>query len=224
MREFVSKVSVIVWKDILSQLRSKDVFTSVLVFALLTIIIFNFAFDLDAESTRTVAPGILWVAFTFAGVLNLNRTFVQEKENGCLDGLLLCPVDRTVIYVGKMVGSFLFMLVVEIIILPIFSILYDFDLFVPKLIVVTVLATLGFAAIGTIFSAMSANTKARDIMLPILFFPMVTPIIIAAVEASALALENAPWADFSTWLQILIAFDVVFLIVSSLIFEFITEE
>lgn len=224
MREFASKVSVIVWKDILSQLRSKDVFTSVLVFALLTIIIFNFAFDLDAESTRIVAPGILWVAFTFAGVLNLNRTFVQEKENGCLDGLLLCPVDRTVIYIGKMIGSFLFMLVVEIIMLPIFSVLYDFDLFVPKLIVVTILATLGFAAIGTIFSAMSANTKARDIMLPILFFPMVTPIIIAAVEASALALENAPWVDFSTWLQILIAFDIVFLVVSSLIFEFIMEE
>ena len=224
MKEFYVKVFAIASKDILLELRTKEVATSVLVFALLVLVIFNFAFEPGANTIVLMAPGILWVGYTFAGVLGLNRTFATEKENACLDGLMLCPMDRSVIYWGKLVGSFTFMLVVEAIITPIFLILFNLPLVMPGLVLIIVLATLGFTSVGTLFSALAANTKAREIMLPILFFPIVAPIIIAAVEATGVVLEGGPLAGTSTWLQIMVAFDVIFLVVSSLVFEFVIEK
>ena len=222
MKRFSDKVFVILWKDILSELRARDIVISVLFFALLVIVIFNFAFE--PGRVGLVAPGVLWVAFTFAGVLGLNRSFALEKDKGCLEGLMLCPVDRDVIYLGKMLGSLTFMLVVEAIILPIFSIFFNLPIFMPKLILVAVLATVGFVSVGTLFSALAVNTKAREVMLPILFFPIVIPVIIAAVKASGLVLAGEPWGSLSPWLQVIVAFDVIFLVVSSLVFEFIIEE
>jgi len=224
MKVQLGKVFAILWKDILSELRTKDVATSVLVFALLVIVIFNFAFEPGTEQKGLVAPGILWVAFTFAGVLSLGRSFVLEKEKGCMEGLMLCPVHRDVIYLGKMLGSLAFMLIVEAIVFPIFLMLFDLPLFMPRLGLIAILATVGFVSVGTLFSALAVNTRAREVMLPILFFPVVTPVIIAAVKASGLVLEGGLWSDMSSWLQILVAFDVVFLVVSALVFEYVIEE
>lgn len=224
MSRFLGKAFAILWKDILSESRTREVATSVLVFALLVIVIFNFAFEPGSENIGLVAPGVLWVAFTFAGVLSLNRSFVREKEKDCLEGLMLCPVDRETIYVGKMLGSLIFMLVVEAIVLPIFLILFDLPLFMPRLALIAVLATVGFVSVGTLFSALAVHTKAREIMLPILFFPIVTPVVIAAVEASGLVLQGESWSSLSSWLQIMVAFDVIFLVVSALVFEFVIEE
>jgi len=224
MKVQLGKVFAILWKDILSELRTKDVATSVLVFALLVIVIFNFAFEPGTEQKGLVAPGILWVAFTFAGVLSLGRSFVLEKEKGCMEGLMLCPVHRDVIYLGKMLGSLAFMLIVEAIVFPIFLMLFDLPLFMPRLGLIAILATVGFVSVGTLFSALAVNTRAREVMLPILFFPVVTPVIIAAVKASGLILEGGAWSDMSSWLQILVAFDVVFLVVSALVFEYVIEE
>jgi len=224
MKELFTRIFAIFWKDILSELRTKEIATSVLVFALLVVVIFNFAFEAGADTTGLVAPGILWVAFTFAGVLGLNHTFASEKENSCLEGLMLCPVERHVIYWGKLVGSFTFMLVVEAIITPIFLALFNLPIFMPRLALIIVLTTLGFASVGTLFSALAANTKARDIMLPILFLPIVVPIIIAAVEATGLVMDDKSWGEMSTWLQVLIAFDVIFLVASAFVFEFVVEE
>jgi heme exporter protein B len=218
------KAFVIAWKDIIAESRTKDILSSVLVFALLTIVIFNFAFEPDSENIRLVAPGILWATFTFAGVLGLGRSFVLEKEKGCLEGLMLCPVDRDVVYLGKMLGSLAFMLAVEVLVVPIFLVLFDLPLFMPRLALITLLATVGFVSVGTLFSALAVNTRARDVMLPILFFPIVVPVIIAAVKASGLVLEGQPWSALSSWLQIIAAFDVVFVIVSALVFEFVVEE
>jgi len=224
MKVQLGKVFAILWKDILSELRTKDVATSVLVFALLVIVIFNFAFEPGTEQKGLVAPGILWVAFTFAGVLSLGRSFVLEKEKGCMEGLMLCPVHRDVIYLGKMLGSLAFMLIVEAIVFPIFLMLFDLPLFMPRLGLIAILATVGFVSVGTLFSALAVNTRAREVMLPILFFPVVAPVIIAAVKASGLILEGGAWSDMSSWLQILVAFDVVFLVVSALVFEYVIEE
>lgn len=224
MRDFLNKVFTILWKDILSQTRTKDIASSVLVFALLVVVIFNFAFELESEAANIAIPGVLWVAFTFAGVLSLNRSFASEKDKGCLEGLMLCPVDREVIFLGKMLGSLTFMLIVEFIILPVFSIFFDLPLFMPKLIFIVFLVTLGFVSVGTLFSALAANTKARDIMLPILFFPVTAPLIIAAVKATGIILEGGLWSEFSSWLGIILAFDVIFLVTSALVFEFVIEE
>ena len=224
MKGFCAKAFAIFWKDILSEFRTKEIATSVLCFALLVLVISSFAFEPRADTIGLVAPGILWIGFVFAGVLALNHTFAIEKENSCLEGLMLCPVDRSVIYLGKLASCFTFMLTVEALIMPIFLVLFNLPILMPELVLIVVLATLGFASVGTLFSALAANVKARDIMLPILFFPITAPVIIAAVEATRLVLDSGAVGDISIWLQIMIVFDVIFLSVSALVFEFVIEE
>ncbi len=221
---FWHKVIAITWKDALSGMRTKEIIFSVLVFTLLVIVIFNFAFGTSQEMMELVAPGILWVTFAFAGVLSLNRSFIPEKEQDCLEGLMACPAGREVIYVGKMLGSLLFMLIIEVIALLIFAFLFNLPVLSLQIITITVLTTIGFVAVGTLFSALAVNTKAREMVLPILFLPIVAPIIISAIKASELALSGEPWSRLSSWLQIIGAFDVIFLIVSFLIFAFVIEE
>ena len=221
---FWSKVIAIAWKDTISEMRTKEIISSVLVFTLLVVVIFNFAFGSSQETMRLVAPGILWVTFAFAGVLSLNRSFIPEKEQDCLEGLLVAPVSREVIYVGKMLGSLLFMLIIEAIALPVFTFLFNLPVLSLQFVAITVLATLGFVAVGTLFAALAINTKAREMVLPILFLPIVIPIIIGAVKASGLALAGEPWSDLFSWLQIIATFDVIFLVVSFLIFAFVIEE
>ena len=221
---FWRKVIAITWKDTLSEMRTREIVFSVLVFTLLVIVIFNFAFVASQETMVLVAPGILWVTFAFAGVLSLNRSFILEKEEGCLEGLMVSPISREVIYVGKMLGSLLFLLIIEAIALPIFAFLFNLAVLSLQLVVITVLTTVGFVAIGTLFSALAVNTKAREMVLPILFLPIIAPIIICAVKASGLALSGEPWSGLSPWLQIIGAFDAIFLVVSFLIFTFVIEE
>jgi heme exporter protein B len=218
------KIIAIFWKDILTELRTKEIIVSVLVFALLVMVIFSFTFGTGADVAESSAPGILWVALTFGGVIGLNRAFALEKENSRLEGLRLCPVDRAVIYWGKLAGSFSFMLAVAVVVTPIFLALFNLPIFLPRLALIIVLAILGFAAVGTLFSAIAINTRARDIMLPILFLPVVVPVIVAAVKATTPVLAGRPWEDMSTWLQIIIAFDIIYLVVATLVFEFVVEE
>jgi len=222
-RTFVNIIAIF-WKDILTELRTKEIIVSVFVFALLVLVIFSFAFGAETEMTEMVAPGILWVALTFGGVIGLNRTFAMEKENSRLEGMMLCPVDRAVIYWGKLAGSFTFMLAVAIVITPIFLALFNLPIFLPGLALIIVLAILGFVAVGTLFSAIAVNTRARDVMLPLLFLPVIVPVIVAAVKATILVLAGRPWEDMATWLQIMIAFDVIYLVVATLVFEFVVEE
>ncbi len=221
---FWRKVIAITWKDTLSEMRTREIIFSVLVFTLLVIVIFNFAFAASQETMALIAPGILWVTFAFAGVLSLNRAFILEKEEGCLEGLMVCPISREVIYVGKMLGSLLFMLIIEAIALPIFAFLFNLEVLSLQLIVIVFLTTVGFVAVGTLFSALAVNTRAREMVLPILFFPIVIPLIIFAVKASGLALSGEPWNGLYPWMLIIAAFDAVFLVVSFLIFAFVIEE
>lgn len=222
--KLLSKAMVITRKDVLSEIRTKEVLSSVMVFALLVIVIFNFAFGASQEKMLLIAPGILWVTFTFTGMLSINRAFITEKEQGCLEGLMACPVSREAIYFGKMLGSLLFMLIIEAITLPVFTFLFNLPVLSFQLVTVTVLATLGFVAVGTLFSALAVNTKAREMVLPILFLPIVIPLVISAVKASELALLQEPWGSLASWLEIIVAFDVIFLVVSYLVFSFVIEE
>jgi heme exporter protein B len=219
--KFWSRVAAIAWKDILSELRTREIISSVLVFAVLVLVIFNFAFNLSPDLMLQLAPGILWVAFAFSGVLALNRAF---KEENCLEGLMGCPVGREAIYVGKALGSLFFMLLVEVVVLPVFALLFNIAVLQPELIIVTFLATIGFVAVGTIFSALAVNTRAREMVLPILFLPIITPVIISAVKASALVLGGSGWSGLTSWLSILVAFDVIFLVVPFLVFPYVIEE
>ena len=221
---FLHKMLTIVRKDIAVELRTKEMLSSMFVFALLVIVIFNFAFELRVENVREVAPGVLWVTFTFAGMLGLNRSFVLEKDKGCLDGLLLCPVDRSAIYFGKMLGNVVFMTVVEAIILPIFSVLFNLSLFKPLLLLIVVLGTLGFAGVGTLFSAMAVHTRVREVMLPVLLFPVVVPAMIAAVKATGGILDGQLFSEIAHWFRLLVAFDLIFLAISFMTFDYVVEE
>jgi heme exporter protein B len=218
------KIYAIFWKDVLTEFRTREIIISVLVFALLVLVIFSVAFGMGAEEKETIGPGILWVALTFGGVIGLGRTFAGEKEDSRLEGLRLCPVDRAVIYWGKLAGSFTFMLAVAIIVTPIFLALFNLPVFLPRLALIIILALAGFASVGTLFSAVAANTRARDIMLPILFLPVVVPVIVAAVKATGPVLAGRPWSEMMTWLQIMIAFDIIYLVAATLVFEFVIEE
>jgi heme exporter protein B len=223
LRSAAGKTMAIVWKDITSEMRTKEIATSLVAFALLVIVVVSFTLE-PGENTSPIAAGILWVAFTFAGVLGLSRSFVIEKDKGCLQGLMLCPVDRSILYLGKMLSIVVFMIVVEVIIIPVFIVLLDQSGFPPQLAVIALLATIGFAAVGTLFSAMAVNTRAREVMMPLLFLPVASPVIIAAIKSTALVLAGGSWGDIASWLGIMAAFDAIFLAVSPLVFEFVIEE
>ena len=222
---YLHKILAIVWKDIVAELRTKEMFSAMFVFAVLVIVIFNFAFELrGVDRVREAAPGILWVSFTFAGVLGLNRAFVLEKDRGCLEGLLLAPVDHTAVYFGKMISTLLFMLIVEAIILPVFTAFFGINLLSLRLALIVVLGTLGFAGVGTLLSAMTAQTRAREVLLPILLLPVAAPLLIFAVKATAGVLDGLPPGDIAHWLQLLVAFDVIFPAVAFMTFDYVVKE
>ena len=221
---FWRAVAAIVWKDIRAELRTKDIFSSMVVFAVLSVLIFSFAFELRVPSMTMVVPGILWVAITFAGTLGLNRAFVIEQDKGSLAGLLLAPVDRSAIYFGKMLSILLFMLVVELFLLPLVMIFYNLWLLTPANLLVLLLGTYGFAAVGTVFSAIAVNTRAREVLLPVLLFPVLLPVLIAGVKMTGGLLDGETLSSMGNWLQIIVIYDVGFTIVAYLTFGYVVEE
>ena len=222
---YLRKILAIVGKDIATEIRTKEMLSAMFVFSLLVILIFNFAFDLRADNAQALAPGVLWVAIAFAGMLGLSRSFILERDRGVLDGLLLAPVDRSAIYFGKMIGNVLFIGLVEVVILPFFVILFNQPAStLPALIGVVILGTIGFAGVGTLFSAMAVHTRAREILLPIMLFPVIVPVLLSAVNLTSAVLDEIPFEEVSHWLALLIAFDVIFIAASFILFEFVVEE
>lgn len=224
MTRFVDQVGTLLWKDLLLEARTREILGGMALFGLLVLLIFNFAFDLRIDNVGAVAPGVLWVAFTFAGVLGLGRSFVVEKDRGALDGLLVAPVDRGAIYLAKLLGNVAFMTIVEAICLPVFTAFFNFGAITLDVIVIAVLGTLGFSAVGTLFSAMAANTRARDVMLPLLVFPVCIPVVIAAVAATTQAFSGGLADDRLRWIGLLAAFDLIFVILCFIVFDFAVEE
>jgi heme exporter protein B len=167
---------------------------------------------------------VLWVTFAFAGTLGLNRSMAMEKDRGCLDGLLLAPVDRSTIYFGKAIGNLIFMLIVEAIVLPVYSVLYSANLFNPGLLLIILLGSIGYVAVGTLLSSMAVQTRTRDILLPVLLFPLVIPILIAAVKGSTGFLQGVDIVDIRPWINLLLVYDVIFIAVAFMVFDYIVEE
>ncbi len=217
-------ITAIIWKDLAAELRSRELLSAMLVFALLVILIFNFSLELDAQARVTVTAGVLWVTFAFAGTIGLNRSMAMEKDRGCLDGLLLAPVDRSAIYFGKAVGNLIFMLVIETIILPAYSVLYGVNLFKPGLVLVILLGSIGYVAVGTLLSSMAVQARTREVLLPILLFPLVIPVMIAAVKASTGFLQGVDIIDIRPWVNLLIVYDVIFIAVAFMVFDYVVEE
>jgi heme exporter protein B len=221
---FVKAMMAVVWKDLTAEIRSREVFSAMLIFALLVVLIFNFALELEAGTRASITSGVLWVTFTFAGTLGLNRSMALEKDRGCMDGLLMAPVDRSAIYMGKVIGNLVFMLAVEIVVIPLFSILYNVNLINAGLILAVFLGSIGYIAVGTLLSSMAVQTRTRDMLLPILLFPVVIPLVVAAVKASSGFIQALPMTDITPWLNMLLVYDVIFLVVAWMVFDYVVEE
>ena len=220
------KIWAIFRKDLLVELRTKDSFNSMLFFGVIVLVIFNFALASTRESIRSAVPGILWVAFAFSGTLGLNRLFAAEKENSCLQGLLMIPVDRGVIYLGKMMAATVFMLISEIVIFILSLVFFNLTVWkeIPWLILIFLIGTLGFTAVGTLLSAIAVNTKMREVLLPLILFPVILPILINAVEATSIVLNTLDYGALRLPLAIMSAFTIVFVTIAYLLFEHVLED
>ncbi len=221
-------------KDLKAEFRTKQMLNSMMIFALLVIVIFSFAFGNEAsifipalgrKITDLLAPGMLWIAFTFAGMLGLSRSFAGEKEEGCLEGLKLCPVDRSEIYNGKVVSNAVLMFLMEITTIPVFVVLFNYDIKnLMGLALVVILGTIGFIFVGTLLSALTVNTRTREILLPVILFPVLIPVILSAVTATKIMLSSGGISEIAGELQILAVYDVIFFIVAQLVFEYTIED
>lgn len=223
---FVRQVLAITWKDLIAEKRDRESFTPMFYFAFLVLFLFNFALGGDPALIRGASAGLLWLAFTFTSVLGLARSVHSELENDCLDGLLLYPTQREAIYLGKLLGNFTVILVVELVIFPLYAILYNIDLWpqLPKLLLIAVPGTLGLAAAGTLLSSMTAGLRAREAMLPFLLFPLTIPLLLSAVRGTEVVLRNEPLEFAAPWLKLMLSFDILFLVASLLTFEYLVEE
>lgn len=222
---YFGAVLAIAWKDLAAELRSRELLSAMLIFALLVILIFNFALQLDRGTRESVTAGVLWATFAFAGTLGLNRSMAIEKDRGCLDGLLLAPVDRSAIYFGKVLSNLAFMLIVEAIVLPVYFILYNpKNFFNPGFLGVILLGSIGYVAVGTLLSTMAVQTRTRDVLLPILLFPLIIPVLVSAVQASMGFLSGWPLEEILPWLNLLLVYDVIFVTAAFLFFDYVVEE
>lgn len=222
---FIKAMLAVAHKDLAAEFRSRELLSAMLVFSMLVILIFNFALELDVEVRRSVTAGVLWTTFAFAGTLGLNRSMAVEKDRGCMDGLLLAPVDRSAIFFGKAISNLAFMLIVEAIVIPLYALLYnETRIFQLEFLGVLLLGSIGYIAVGTLLSTMSVQTRTRDVLLPILLFPVAVPVLLASVKASGGIIAGLEFAEILTPLNLLIVYDIIFLAVSFMIFDFVVEE
>ncbi len=221
---FLRQMFAIVHKDLAAEFRTKENLSAMIVFALIVLVVFNFAFELQGVDLGALGAGILWVAFTFSGILGLGRSFAAERDKGSLEGVLLSPVDRGAVFLGKAISNFIFITAMEAVTLPLFALLNNTAFAWFPLIPYILLGTVGFAAMGTLLSAIAASTKMREVMLPILLFPVSVPLLMAAVKLTSAALQARAFDQVANWFSILLAYDVIFVVVAFWVFEYVVEE
>ena len=226
MREVLADAWLIARKDLAIEFRSRSAFLSAVVFALLAIVIFFFVWDATAVAAIDLAPGVLWVIFTFSGLLGMHRSFGVEQPDRAIDGLIAAPIERESIFLGKAIASLAFVLAVQVIAIPAVGIFYNLPLgrIAAPLAMIAVLAAIGLVAVGTLFSAMAVNTRLAELLLPMLALPFFVPIVIPAAQATAKLMSGRPVGDAFAWLKLLVAFDIVFVVACTLAYPFTLEE
>ena len=217
-------IRTIIWKDLSIEMRKKTLVSALLIFSVMVTLVFTFALDLDKSTKDNVAVGVLWVTFVFSSTLGLNQTFANEKNQNSLEGMLLSPIDYTAIFVGKFISTYIFVIIVEIIVIPMFYILYGIPLFSPLFILIVLLGSFGYTLVGTLLASIATRTRAREIMLPILLLPVAMPIIIASVQCSNAILSGAHWGQFSNAFNLVIVYDIIFLGVAIMTFDYLIQE
>jgi heme exporter protein B len=221
----VRRAWIVVWKDVLSERRSKESINSLVFFSLLLLFVFQFALGPERARVEAALPGLLWLGFILSGLLAFGRTFLVERENDCWEGLVLTPGDKSAVYLGKLAGNVLVMAVVEVVLLALFAVFFglDFTRVLVPLAAVLALGTVGLASVGTLFGAITAQMRARELLFPVLLLPAVVPVLLSSVSATQTVLAGEPLASASAWLKLLAAADLVYLVVGMLTFEFVLE-
>jgi heme exporter protein B len=222
---FARRALIVAWKDLRVEQRSKETLNALFFFALLLLFVFQFALGPDRERLAGVLPGVLWLGFILSGLLALGRTFLVEREHDCWEGLLLAPGDKAAIYLGKLAGNLVLMAVVETLVLGLFVVFFDIDLAraFPGLLAVVALGTVGLAAVGTLFAAMTAHIRAREVLFPVLLLPVQVPVLLGTVKATEALLAGEPLGAVAHWIKLLAAADVIYVVVGLLTFDVILE-
>ena len=221
---YLRKVWAVTIKDLRAEVRAKESLSVMIAFSVLAVLIFGLAFDLRVPEANMVGPGVIWVVILFSGTLGLNRSFGAEVDRGTLAALLLAPVDRSAIYFGKFLAQLCFMLLNTAIILPTTVVILDIRLMQPWILLGVLLGTIGYVAVGILFAALAANSRARESLLPILLMPVMVPIFMAGVALTAAVLDNRALVDFQRWLWVMVVYDLLFITVAYLVFDLIWEE
>lgn len=222
MTTFLACVLAIIAKDLRAEFRSRELLSVMALFALLSVLVFSLALELDREARAEAVSGVLWVTLIFASLLGLNRSLMQESDQGNLDALLLAPVSRSAIFAGKFAGNVLFTGAVGLALLPLMTVLYNINMATPGVIVTTVVGAVGFCSIGTLLATMTAQTRAREALLPIALLPLALPFLLTAVRATKGVLNGAP--EWQVWLQLLAGITVIYVILCLLLYGYIVEE
>jgi heme exporter protein B len=221
---YLAKAWAVAAKDLRVELRSKEILGIMATFSMLAVIIFGMAFDLRVPQAEMIVPGVLWVVVLFTGVLGLNRAFSAEVDRNSLVALLLAPVERSALYFGKVLANLIFTLLAEALILPVMLVLFNVNLFHPLVLTALLLGTIGYVAVGTLFAALTASTRTRESLLPVLLLPVMVPVFMAGVKLTALVVDGRGFSDAQRWLGILVAYDLIFVTIAFLVFDLIWEE
>jgi heme exporter protein B len=223
---FLAAVGAIVWKDVVMERHTRQILLIMLLFSIVSIIVFNFALEGELEAARNVASGLMWVTILLAGTLGLNRSLASEQENRSMDAMLMAPVDRSALYVGKVMSITLFTLIVELILIPLFIVFFNKPFWRPPVIGILFLGTIGYVAAGVLVTTMSIQTRAREVLLPVLLLPLTLPsVLAAATAASAYMLPQLPaWSEVRFPIALVVAFDVLMLTAGFLTFHYVVEE
>ena len=223
--DLLKQTYLLLWKDLLLELRRRDSLLTMFFFGTLLLFVFHFSFDLAPDKVAEMAPALLWLAFLFTGTLGLAQLFQAERENHCLDALLLSPLDRGALFLAKTSFNLILMLLVEIVVMPLFWILFNLSAWnlLPQLFLVTLLGTIGFCVLGTIMSALTLRARARELLLPLVLFPLMIPVILATIRCMESVMKNGEFGDAVSWLKLLVGFDVIFMTVGVLIFDWVIE-
>lgn len=228
MKHLLKPALAIAWKDLYNEWKTKQTITTMLIFSGLVIVTFSFAFDPTSEAVRALVPGMIWVITIFAGILGLNRSFTTERQEDRIHGLIVAPIDPSSVYIGKCIANFIFVLIVQIISIPILFLLFDFRMIDYQrlyfLAVIVVLGTIGFIVVGTLLAALSSHSKSSEMLLPVLLFPLAAPVVIASVQATKIVLMEQESIEAAiSWLQLLCVYDVIFFVAGFLLFEYVLE-
>ena len=221
----LKQAHLLLWKDLLLEARRRDSLLTMFFFGTLLLFVFHFAFDMPPDKVVELAPALLWLAFLFTGTLGLAQLFQAERDNHCLDALLLSPLDRGALFLAKTAFNLILMLLVELIVIPLFWILFNLASWnlLPQLFLVTLLGTLGFCVLGTITAAITLRARARELLLPLVLFPLMIPVILATIRCMEMVLRTGSFGDAIAWLRLLIGFDAIFLTIGVLIFDWVIE-